>query len=81
MIVRVTSAGRITLPPEVLESLGVKPGDELELKESPDGYVLRPKLKIDYSSLAPLRDKIPPEHPPFDIHKFREEICAPKVRD
>ena len=81
MIVKVASKGQITLPAEVLEALGVEPGDELELKEGTEGFVLRRRRKIDYSSLAPLRDKIPPDYPPFDIHKFREEICAPKVWD
>lgn len=81
MIVKVTSKGQITLPAEVLEALGVEPGGQLELKEEPDGFILRRRRKIDYSSLAPLRDKIPPDYPPFDIHKFREEICAPKVWD
>ncbi len=81
MIVKVTSKRQITLPAQVLEALGVEPGDQLELKESDDGFILRRKRTIDYSSLAPLRDKIPPGYPPFDVHKFREEICAPKVWD
>ena len=81
MIVKVTSKGQITLPAEVLEALGVEPGGQLELEEGQDGFILRRRRKIDYSSLAPLRDKIPPDYPPFDIHKFREEICAPKVWD
>lgn len=33
--------GRITLPAEVLESLGAQPGDRLRLEEGPDGYVRR----------------------------------------
>ena len=81
MIVKVTAKRQITLPAQVLEALGVEPGDQLELKESDDGFVLRRRRKIDFSSLGPLRDKIPPDYPPFDIQKFREEICAPKVWD
>ena len=81
MIVKVTAKRQITLPAQVLEALGVEPGDQLELKESDDGFVLRRRRKIDFSKLGTLRDKIPPDYPPFDIHKFREEICAPKFRD
>ncbi len=81
MIVKVTAKRQITLPADVLEALGVEPGDQLELKESDDGFVLRRKRKIDYSKLGTLADKIPPGYPPFDIRKFREEICAPKYRD
>ena len=81
MIVKVTAKRQITLPAQVLEALGVEPGDQLELKESDDGFVLRRRRKIDYSKLGTLRDKIPPGYPPFDIRKFREEICAPKFRD
>ena len=81
MIVKVTSKRQITLPAQVLEALGAKPGDELELKESDDGFILRRRRKIDYSKLGTLGDKIPPGYPPFDIRKFREEICAPKPRD
>lgn len=40
-----------------------------------------PKRKIDVSMLGGLRDKIPPDLPPFDIHKFREEGYDPKLRD
>ena len=81
MIVKVTAKRQITLPAQVLEALGVEPGDQLELKESDDGFVLRRRRKIDFSKLGTLRDKIPPDYPPFDIRKFREEICAPKFRD
>ena len=88
MIVKVTSKGQITLPAEVLEALGVEPGGQLELEECPGWFILRPKRigspqprPIDYSKLGTLGDKIPPDYPPFDIRKFREEICAPKRRD
>ncbi len=81
MIVKVTSKRQITLPAQVLEALGAKPGDELELKESSDGYVLLPKRIIDYSKLGTLRDKIPTGHPPFDIQEFREQVYDPALRD
>lgn len=40
-----------------------------------------PKRKIDLSMLGGLRDEIPPDHPTFDIVKFREEGYDPKLRD
>ena len=39
------------------------------------------KRKVDLSMLGVLRDKIPPDHPPFDIDKFREEGYDPALRD
>ena len=81
MLVKVTSKRQVTFPARVLEALGVGPGDQIELLEGPDGFFLRP-CRIDYSKLGTLRDKIPPEAPPFDIRKFRDEGYDPyKYRD
>ena len=80
MQVKITSKGQVTFPARVLDAMGVGPGDRLELEETPDGFILRPR-RIDVSMLGVLRDKIPPDHPPFDIDKFREEGYAPKLRD
>ena len=80
MFVKITSKRQVTFPARVLEALGVGPGDQLELAEGPDGYLLRPR-RIDLSLLGGLRDKIPSGHPPFDISKFREEGYDPALRD
>ena len=80
MILRITSKRQVTFPARVLDALGVGPGDQLELEEGPDGFLLRPR-RIDPPFVPPLRDKIPPDHPPFDIHKFREEGYDPALRD
>ncbi len=80
MIVKITSKRQVTFPAWVLAALGVGPGDRLELQESPEGFLLRPQ-RIDYARLAPLRDKIPPGYPPFDIRKFRSEPYDPSLRD
>ena len=82
MIVKITSKRQVTFPARVLETLGVGPGDKLELVESPDGFLLRPR-RIDLSKLGYLRDKIPPGTPPFDIRKFRdqrEQGYGPSIR-
>lgn len=82
MLVKITSKRQVTIPKQVLDALGVGPGDQIELQEGPNGYTLRPKSRIDYSKLGTLRDKITPGTPPFDIRKFRDEGYDPyKYRD
>ena len=80
MIVKITSKRQVTFPARVLDVLGVGPGDQLELEEGPDGFILRPR-RIDLSRLGGLRDKIPPGHPPFDLQAFREQPYDPSLRD
>ncbi len=80
MIVKITPKRQVTIPARVLEALGVKPGDELELNEGPDGFTIRPR-RIDYSRLGTLRSKIPPGHPRFDIKSFRKQAYDPVFRD
>ena len=80
MIVKVTSKRQVTFPARVLDAMGVKPGDQLELTEGPDGFILRPR-RIDYTRLGTLRDKIAPGAPPFDIRKFRDQPYDPSLRD
>ena len=76
MFVKVTSKRQVTFPARVLDALGVAPGDQIELREGPEGFILRPR-RIDYSKLGTLRDKIKPGAPPFDIRKFRDEGYDP----
>ncbi len=80
MIVKITSKRQVTFPARVLDALGVGPGDQLELEEGPDGFILRPR-RIDLSRLGGLRDKIPPGRPPFDLQAFREQPYDPSLRD
>ena len=80
MSVKVTSKRQVTFPKHVLETLGVGPGDRIEIEEREDHFILRPKREVT-EWVPPLRGKIPPGTPPFDIHKFREERCAPAPRD
>ena len=80
MIVKITSKRQVTFPARVLDSMGVGPGDQLELTEGPDGFILRPR-RIKHRRLAPLRDKIQRGHALFDIETFREQPYDPSLRD
>ena len=80
MIVKITSKKQVTLPAHVLDAMGVGPGDQLEIVESPEGFLLRPK-RIDFSRLAPLRHLIPEDFPPFDIREFRDGTYDSSLRD
>ena len=80
MIVKVTSKRQVTFPAHVLDAMGVKPGDQLEITEGPDGFTLRPR-RIDLSKLAYLGDKIGPNHEPFEIERFRSEPYDLSLRD
>ena len=80
MFVRITSKRQVTFPARVLEALGVKPGDQLELEESADGFVLRPR-RLDPARLAPLRGKLSRGHGTFDIGIIREQAHDPALRD
>ncbi|WP_135853319.1 AbrB/MazE/SpoVT family DNA-binding domain-containing protein [Halorussus salinus] len=38
---RVTKKGQVTIPKEVRENLGIRPGDEVEFVETESGYQIR----------------------------------------
>ncbi len=80
MIVKITAKRQVTFPARVLNALGVGPGDRLELKEGPEGYILRPK-RVDYSRLGTLHGKIRRGKGAFDLQAFREQAYAPALRD
>jgi AbrB family looped-hinge helix DNA binding protein len=80
MLVKITAKRQVTFPAQVLDALGVKPGDQLELLESPEGFLLRPR-RIDPARLAPLRGALRRGQGSFDLEAFREEIHDPTLRD
>ncbi len=80
MLLKINSKRQVTFPARVLDTMGLKPGDRLELLEGPGGYLLR-RRRIDYSRLGTFADKIPKGHPPFDIRTFREEPHDPALRN
>lgn len=80
MLVKITSKRQVTFPARVLDALGVKPGDHLEIVEGPDGFTIRPR-RVDLSRLGLLRSKIAPEHQPFDLERFRSAPYDLSLRD
>lgn len=80
MVVKISSKGQITLPARVLDALGVGIGDQIELIECSDGFMLRPR-RIDPARLAPLRSKVRPERTPFDLESFRNQAHDSALRD
>ena len=80
MVLKITAKRQVTLPGAVLDALRVGPGDRLELQEGPDGFLLRPQ-RIEFASLAPLRDKIRRARGPFDLERFRSQSHDPALRD
>ena len=80
MLIKITSKRQVTFPAKVLEQLGVGPGDQLELEEGQDGYLLRPR-RIDLTKLGWLRGKIPPGYPMLDIRAFREGVYDSALGD
>ena len=40
LIARLTSKGQVTLPREILDALGVKPGDYITLTSTPEGVLI-----------------------------------------
>ncbi len=80
MYLKITNNRQVTIPKRVLDSLGVGPGDKLELEQTDDGLVLRPR-RIKLELLGTLNDDIPDDHEPSDIGTFRDQTYDPSLRD
>jgi AbrB family looped-hinge helix DNA binding protein len=39
----VTTKGQVTIPKEIRDALGIRPGDEIAFERTDDGYVIRKK--------------------------------------
>ena len=81
MLIKIDAEGQVTLPTSVLDTLGVGPGDQIEIIEGSDGFILRSPRRIDYSRLGTLREKLKRGHGTFDIQVFREQPYDPSLRD
>lgn len=60
--------------------LRVGSGDQLELEENPEGFILRPR-RLDPPFIPPLRDKIDPNAAPIDMETFRSLPYDPSLRN
>jgi AbrB family looped-hinge helix DNA binding protein len=80
VFVKIAAKGQVTLPARVLEALGVKPGDRIELEERPEGFVLRAR-HIDPTCLAPLRGKLRRGKGSFGLEAFRNKSHDRTLRD
>lgn len=80
MFVKITAKRQVTFPAHVLEALGVKPGDRIEIAKGPDGYMLRPR-HVDPARLAPLRGKLRRDKGSFDLETFRGQPHDRSLRD
>ena len=80
MLVKITSKRQVTFPAHVLDAMGVKPGDYLEVTVASEGFFIKPR-RINEARLAPLKNLIPEDHPPFDVGSFREATYDPALRD
>ena len=80
MLIKVTAKRQVTFPARVLEKLGVHPGDQLELIEGPDGFLLRPR-RIHPERLGTLRDKLRKGRGTFSLDEFRQEPRDSTLRD
>ena len=80
MVVKVTSQHQVELPAAVLDALGVGPGDQLDLLEGPDGFLLRAR-RIDFASLAPLHGKIRRDPGTIVQEELRNRPHHPTHRD
>ena len=80
MYVKITAKRQVTFPARVLEALGVKPGDRVELEEGPDGFVLRAR-QVDRARLAPLRGKLRRGLGSFELETFRDKPHGRALRD
>ena len=80
MFVKITAKRQVTFPAHVLDVLGVKPGDRIEIEKGPDGYMLRP-CRIDPTRLAPLRNKLRRGKGSFDLETFRSKPYDRALRD
>ena len=80
VLAKITSKRQVTFPAAVLAALGVGPGDHLEILNSPDGFLLRPR-RVDHSRLAPLAGMLKKGVGSFDLNTFRNQTHDPSLRD
>lgn len=80
MLLKITSKRQVTFPKEVMDKLHLQSGDVIELQDTGEGYVLKPK-RFDASLLAPLRNKVNMTLPAPNMDAIRYAARDIKLRD
>lgn len=81
MTIRITSKRQVTFPAKVLATLGVGPGDTLELlPDGQGGYSVKPR-RLHLDKLAPLRGRLLEGTGTFDLETFRSQSYHAALRD
>jgi antitoxin PrlF len=70
MMAKITAKGQLTVPKEIREALGVKPGDFF-LFHVEEGKAVMYPVK---GSLLDLRGSLKPKNVPEDLEKVREQV-------
>ena len=70
MTSRVTAKGQTTIPKEIRERLGIRPGDRVAFIVRGDEVILRPVK----GTLLDLRGSIKPRRRPEDLERVRSEV-------
>lgn len=81
MTVHITSKRQVTFPAKVLATLGVGPGDTLELlPDGQGGYSVKPR-RLHLEKLAPLRGRLPQGAGSFEVEIFRNQPTHASLGD
>ena len=70
MMAKITAKGQLTIPKEIREALGVKPGDQILFFIEGSKTVIYPVR----GTLLDLRGSLKPREIPEDLEKVREEV-------
>ncbi|RWX78631.1 AbrB/MazE/SpoVT family DNA-binding domain-containing protein [Neorhizobium lilium] len=72
---KVTAKGQITLKKEVLDHLGVKPGDHLDVKHGADGTLKLARVREKTGNILDVFGSVKNEHGlHFTLDEIKEEI-------
>jgi AbrB family looped-hinge helix DNA binding protein len=81
MTLRIDKAGRVVLPKPMRDRLGLRPGSDLEIQETPEGVVLKPADRrpslIRKGSFLVHTGEIPPG---YDILRAIDEDREERMR-
>jgi AbrB family looped-hinge helix DNA binding protein len=77
---KITSKRQVTFPKRVMDAMGLKAGDSIEIEQRADGFFIRP-CRIREEMLAPLRGKVTTDKGPFNVEEFRDARKDPALRD